>query len=193
MRSWIVLLFCLNFGTKQLRADKRYIVDPYLLVSRDQSLCLVMRPLAGYDVSGNRFATLPDGRRIDLNAQFPSNGVFRLPDLKPVYFLDWYDRSNTFVLSTNFMSLVHVQRSPGGYYTNAAGLQKQKVIQFYDTGREARFYGADDLVEDSEEGHGLNTVRGPEYSEDTQWLDEFRNIGRDAVEVLTVPRGALLE
>ncbi len=184
MRAWLAWLLCWGICAHKVKADVRWTIEPYLLVSPDKSLCLVMQELTISTNGKNYFATLPDGRRIDLHTQFSSNGVFRLPDLQPVYFLDWFDHSNRFVASSDFNSIVRISQSE-----LAPVLPVPAVMRFYNAGREIRSYGAGDLIEGFREGPGLNTVSWPDHVGYTPWLDDFHAMGPNEVEVVTTPRG----
>ncbi len=134
-----------------------------------------------------RWQSLPDGRKVDLYTQFPSNGVYRLPDLAPVYFLDWFADSNSFALSPNLEVIAKFNiYATIGNLTNAAA-PKPKAIRFFKQGVEVRSYLAAELVENPVGG----TVPSGYVSSILfwGWLDSFQLIASDRLEVKTVRRG----
>lgn len=164
--------------------------DSYLLLSADRSQTLVMarsqRSRRWGDDAG-RWQKLPDGREVDLYTQFPSNGVYRLPDLTPIYFLDWFDDSNSFACSPNLEAIAEFNRyAVHGNPTNAAA-PKPKAIRFTRHGIEVGSYTAAELVELPS---GLS-LPAEEFSSQGYWawLDSFRLTSADRLEVTTVRRG----
>ena len=167
--------------------------DSFLLLSADRSKALVMSRPARSRRSGDdagRWQALPNGRKVDLYTQFPSNGVYRLPDLAPVYFLDWFADSNWFALSPNLEGIAKFNiYATIGNLTNAAA-PKPKAIRFFNQGVEVRSYLASELVE--------NPVGGTIPPRDDYsigywaWLDSFGLLKGDRLEVKTVPRGLFL-
>lgn len=167
--------------------------DSYLLLSVDRSKALVMsRPARSrqWGDDAGRWQSLPDGRKVDLYTQFPSNGVYRLPDLAPVYFFDWFADSNSFALSPNLEVIAKFNiYATIGNLTNAAA-PKPKAIRFFNQGVEVRSYLAAELVE--------NPVGGTVPSGYVSsiffwgWLDSFGLLYGDRLEVKTAPRGLFL-
>lgn len=127
---------------------------------------------------------------MDLYTQFPSNGVYRLPDLAPVYFLDWFADSNSFARSPNLEGIAKFNiYATIGNLTNAAA-PKPKAIRFFNQGVEVRSYLAAELVENPVGG----TVPSGYVSSISfwGWLDSFGLLAGDRLEVKTVPRGLFL-
>lgn len=160
--------------------------DSYLLLSADRSQTLVMarsvRSRRWGDDAG-RWQNLPDGRKVDLYTQFPSNGVYRLPDLTPIYFLDWFDDSNSFACSPNLEAIAKFNPyAVHGNPTNAAA-PKPKAIRFTRHGVEVGSYTAAELVDNPV----IGTIPFGQYR--LEWLDSFRLTSPDRLEVTTVRRG----
>ncbi len=182
--------------------------DSFLLVSSDQTLCLAMREprfKSGPNDKGpfglinpadrGRFALLSDGRQIDLYTQFPSNGVYRLSGLKPVYFLDWFDGSNSVAMSADFRSLVHVRNWAVDTYRVAPGRHMPKAMEFYRDGKMVRSYVASELVENPGTDGAFHTIQWlGDYPGDsfTPWLASIPIVRGDKLEAVTAPRGLFL-
>ncbi len=137
-----------------------------------------------------RLQSLPDGRKVDLYTQFPSNGVYRLPDLAPVYFLDWFADSNSFALSPNLEAIADFNiYAVHGNSTRSAALMP-KAIRFIKQGVEVRSYLAAELVENP-----VGCTVPPRYDNSIGywgWLDSFQLMAADRLEVTTVQRGLFL-
>ena len=137
-----------------------------------------------------RFAVLPDGSKVDLYTQFPSNGVFRLPDLSPVYFLDCFDRSNRFVVSPDLNSVVLLREWAVDNYPTRGGRPMPKAMQFYRAGEEIRSYRASELVENPGKDGFFHTMPWVEYWDGfNPWTTSFRGLNSGEMEVITAPRG----
>jgi hypothetical protein len=193
MRAKFIVTIWFLLGAISASGALEPIPDSYLLLSRDQSRCLVMSRSVWsnrWTDDAGRTATLPDGRKNDLYTQFPSNGVYRLPDLRPIYFLDWFSRSNRFVVSPDLdaLALFNIFALHGNL-TNSA-VPKPKAIRFFKHGAEVRSYLAADLIENPL----ALTVPPEEFSSQGfwAWLDSFRRVGQDRLEVVTVRRGLFI-
>jgi hypothetical protein len=133
-----------------------------------------------------RLATLPDGRTIDLYTQFPSNGVYRLPDLVPVYFLNRTYESNGLAFSPDFGAIALVNEYALDNSLADASRSAPKAIRFFNKGREVRAYSAAELVENPT-GFSLAPDDYGRFSR--AWLKSFRLVKSDQLEVVTIPRG----
>jgi hypothetical protein len=195
MRAWLALLFCFSLWSHRAEARLEPPPDSFLLVSPDQTRCLVMgnpRVTNYWGADLGRFAILPDGRRLDLYTQFPSNGVYQLPDLKPVYFLDWFDGSNAVAVSSDFKSVLHYRDWAVDTYRVASGRQMPKAMEFYHDGKMIRSYVASELVENPGKGGPFHTVPLPEYDYWAPWMTVCNRVGSSEVEVVTASRGLYL-
>lgn len=193
MRAKFIVAVWLLFGAASVYGFLERDPDSYLLISKDQTRCLVMSQSASsgrWTNDAGRMGTLPDGRKIDLYTQFPSNGVYRLPELSPIYFLDWFSASNRFAISTDLdaLALFNIYAVHGNP-TNAA-VPKPKAIRFFEQGAEVRSYLAAELVENP---RGLTVpLRWFSSIGFLAWLDSFRHVGQDQLEVVTVRRGLFI-
>jgi hypothetical protein len=145
---------------------------------------------AFWPADSGRFASLPNGRQIDLYTAFPSNGVFRLPDLQPIYFIDWFNYSNRFVWSSNFDSLAFINEFALAEPTPRSHSPSTNALQFYSFGKVSRSYSAPDIVESPVIGSVpqdyVNSLLFP------TWLTSFRLVNNRELEVITAPRGIFL-
>lgn len=193
MRAKLIITVWLLFGAVSVYGVLEPDPDSFLLISKDQTRCLVMSWPAKsrrWTNDAGRLATLPDGRTIDLYTQFPSNGVYRLPELSPIYFLDWFARSNFFAVSPDLDALAKFNIfALHGNLTNSAA-PKPKAIRFFRHGAEVRSYLAPELVENPL----CLTVPPAEFSSSGHWawMDSFRRVDRDQLEVVTVRRGLFI-
>ena len=190
MRALLAVLVCISVWVHRAEAKLAPPPDSYLLVSLDRTRCLVMRQMTRWPdlpTDNGRYATLPEGRRLDLYTQFPSNGVYQLPDLKPVCFLDWFGRSNQFVLSPDLNSFVWINdfafiRTVPSITLGAPS----KAIRFFHAGKEIRSYMPADLIENPY----FLTLPPAEFSSCifTAWLGSFQPLSNGELEVITSRR-----
>jgi hypothetical protein len=189
MRAKFIVTVWLLFGAFSTHGVLAPPPDSYLLVSADQSRCLVMAMSKRSRIwSGDmgRMATLPDGRRVDVYLQFPTNGVYRLPDLSPVYFLDGYFDSNRLAFSPDFGAIAVVNEYALEYAPATVARPEPKAIRFFNWGEEVRAYSAAELVENPT-GFSLAPDDYGRFSR--AWLKLFRLVKSDQLEVVTIPRG----
>lgn len=196
LRTWLAV-FCFALWAYRTEAKLETPPDSFLLVSPDQTRCLVMWQTrdTNWGPDPSRYAILPDGRRLDLHTQFPSNGVYRLPDLKPVYFLDWFDGSNAVAVSSDLMAVAHIRDWAVDTYRVRPGFRMPKAMEFYKVGKLVRSYAASELVENPGRGGSFHTLKwqgDPNWVAYAPWPASISTINGSKVEVVTVPRGLFL-
>ena len=190
MRAWLAVAFCLSVWIHRVEAKLAPPPDSYLLVSSDRTRCLVMRQMtrgSDWGMDNGRLAILPDGRQVDLYTQFPSNGVYQLPDLKPVCFLNWFGRSNQFVLSPNLDLFAWINEFALIKTATRITLgAPSTAIRFFHAGKEIRSYLPADLIETP----FVLTLPPDEFSSCifTAWLGSFQLLKNGELEVITARR-----
>lgn len=189
MRIWLGVWLCLGLGVHEAQA---YLGGPepdsYLIVSLDKSRGLVMCPPSKSKDDAGRFALLPDGQKLDLY-RFSSNGVYRLSDLRPLYFLNWFEQSNTLLSSPDLESVVRVCDWAVDTYPWTAGRPMPKALEFYHSGNLIHSYVASELVENPGKDGFFHTIPWPEHGYNTAWMANCRVMGSNELEVVTASRG----
>ena len=165
-------------------AKLRLQSDSTLLVSADQTRCLVMRQIRRSPADAGRIAKLPDGRPIDLYNQFPSNGVYRLPDLEPVYFLDWFEDTNDLILSPDFNAIALINAYALTPLRRGVAGPQAPAIQILIAGKAIRTHTARELVGDPL----MTTVPWNEFGA-RSWVESFGLATGDQFFVNTAHRG----
>lgn len=153
-------------------------------ISEDGKRILILRPYpatnmpshTGYGEDQIKFPTNRDGTRIEITRDFPSSGIYTLPDRQLIHSIEWFSLSYEVLSSPDLAHIVRVNRFGDPW-----------ALKFYTDGIETKSYKLDDLLRHFRKWYFRPFTTWDWYNE---WVSDYELSGT-SLKVKTVERVAL--